>query len=171
MLRRTSASAPSTIRTDAKKCRRAVKEQIKQFITWIGGAVAGLSILFYAAGYLVYRAHVSMLGLNGVIDYPQEHLLYEGAKFYFTVGAYLLHSFFVLGLASLIALIFLMVLRQLGGSTVRCAPPPAGCALGAIAGTSIIRRCCASCCRPSSARSLCSTRNVFLIRCRISTAA
>ncbi|HSQ03199.1 MAG TPA: hypothetical protein VLN59_04125 [Burkholderiales bacterium] len=89
-------------------------EQIKQFIAWIGGAVAGLSILFYAAGYLVYRAHINMLGLAGVIDYPHEQLLYEGAKFYFTVGAYLLKNFFVVGIAVLIALILVMLLRQIG---------------------------------------------------------
>jgi hypothetical protein len=89
-------------------------ENIKQFIVWIGGAVAGLSVLFYAAGYLVYRAHINMLGLTGVVDYPQEQLLYEGAKFYFTVGAYLLNTFFVLGITLLIVLILIMLMRQIG---------------------------------------------------------
>ncbi len=89
-------------------------EHVRQFITWIGGAVAGLSILFYAAGYLVYRSHVNMLGLNGVVDYPHEQLLYEGAKFYFTVGAYLLKTFFVVGIALLILVILVMLLRNVG---------------------------------------------------------
>ncbi len=89
-------------------------DQVKQFITWIGGAVAGLSILFYAAGYLVYRAHINMLGLSGVVDYPHEQLLYEGAKFYFTVGAYLLKSFFVVGIAVLMLVILAMLLRHVG---------------------------------------------------------
>lgn len=87
-------------------------ETVKQFITWIGGALAGLSLLFYAAGYLVYRAHLNMLGLNGVVGYPHEQLLYEGAKFYFTVGAYLLKMFFVVGIASLVVVILAMLLRQ-----------------------------------------------------------
>lgn len=87
---------------------------LRQFIAWIGGAVAGLSILFYAAGYLVYRAHLNMLGLNGVVAYPHEHLLYEGAKFYFTVAAYLLKTFFVVGIALLTIVIAAMLLRQVG---------------------------------------------------------
>ena len=88
-------------------------EGIKQFVAWIGGAVAGLSILFYAAGYLVHRAHTNMLGLTGIIDFPHEQLLYEGAKFFFTVGAYLLKSFVVIGITLLIAGILLMLLRQI----------------------------------------------------------
>jgi hypothetical protein len=89
-------------------------DQVKQFISWIGGAVAGLSILFYAAGYLVYRAHINMLGLSGVVDYPHEQLLYEGAKFYFTVVSYLLKSFFVIGIALLLVVITAMLFRQIG---------------------------------------------------------
>lgn len=89
-------------------------EQVKQFITWIGGAVAGLSILFYAAGYLVFRSHVNMLGLNGIVDYPNEQLLYEGAKFYFTVAAYLLKTFFVVGITLLLFVILGMLLRHVG---------------------------------------------------------
>ncbi|HWI13080.1 MAG TPA: hypothetical protein VNT02_02455 [Burkholderiales bacterium] len=89
-------------------------EHVKQFISWVGGAVAGLSILFYAAGYLVYRAHVNMLGLTGIVDYPHEQLLYEGAKFYFTVCAYLLKTFFVVGITVLLLVILGMLLRHIG---------------------------------------------------------
>src|SRR5512132_2564428 len=89
-------------------------EHVKQFISWVGGAVAGLSILFYAAGYLVYRAHVNMLGLTGIVEYPHEQLLYEGAKFYFTVCAYLLKSFFVIGITLLMLVILAMLLRHIG---------------------------------------------------------
>lgn len=90
-------------------------ERIKQFVAWVGGAVAGLSVLFYAAGYLAYRTHTNMLGLTSVVDYQHEQLLYEGAKFFLTVGAYLLQMFFVIGLVLLIALVIVMLLRQVGG--------------------------------------------------------
>ena len=89
-------------------------DSLKGFVAWVGGAVAGLSVLFYAAGYLAYRAHTNMLGLTGVIDFPHEQLLYEGAKFFLTVGAYLLNGLFVIGIALLVALIVGTLLRQMG---------------------------------------------------------
>lgn len=88
-------------------------DSLKQFIAWIGGALGALSVMFYAAGYLAHRAHVNMLGLNGVLSYTHDQLLYEGAKFFFTVGAYSLNVMFATGLVILITIVALMFLRQI----------------------------------------------------------
>jgi len=88
-------------------------EQIKQFIAWIGGALGGLSVLFYGAGYLVHRAHINMLGMTGVLDYSHEQLLYEGAKFCFSVSTYLLKSALVIGITLLIAALVILLLRRM----------------------------------------------------------
>jgi hypothetical protein len=61
--------------SDGVPCSRFI-DSLKGFVAWVGGAVAGLSVLFYAAGYLAWRAHTNMLGLTGVIDFPHEQLLY-----------------------------------------------------------------------------------------------
>jgi hypothetical protein len=35
---------------------------IKAAIAWLGGAIAGLTVLCYGAGYLAMHAHMAMLG-------------------------------------------------------------------------------------------------------------
>lgn len=57
------------------------------FIVGLGGALAGLTAILYACGYLVTRAHLSLLGLYGLIDFNHDYILQEGAKF-FLVTAY-----------------------------------------------------------------------------------
>jgi hypothetical protein len=58
----------------------------KGFILWLGGSLAGLTAILYTAGYLVTRAHLSMLGLYGVVDFGGDYFVQEGAKFFLVVG-------------------------------------------------------------------------------------
>lgn len=57
------------------------------FVVGLGGALAGLTAIIYACGYLVTRAHLSLLGLYGLIDFNHDFIMQEGAKF-FLVMAY-----------------------------------------------------------------------------------
>jgi len=59
---------------------------LKGFVIWIGGAVGGITALMYGAGYLVTRAHLSLLGLYGFVQVDHEYFLQEGAKFFVVVG-------------------------------------------------------------------------------------
>lgn len=58
----------------------------KAFIVWLGGSLAGLTAILYAAGYLITRAHLSLLGLYGLIDFNNDYILQEGAKFVLVAG-------------------------------------------------------------------------------------
>ncbi|WP_157654764.1 hypothetical protein [Burkholderia ubonensis] len=58
----------------------------KGFIIWAGASVAGITAILYATGYLVARAHLSMLGLYGFVDFSNDFYLQEGAKFLVTVS-------------------------------------------------------------------------------------
>jgi hypothetical protein len=58
----------------------------KAFVGWLGGALAGLAAIVYTAGYLIMRAHLSMLGLYGLIDFNHDYILQEGAKFFLAAG-------------------------------------------------------------------------------------
>ncbi|MEJ5365428.1 MAG: hypothetical protein WHS86_10025 [Desulfosoma sp.] len=55
---------------------------IAAFIGWLTGSVAGMAAIFYACGYLVSRAHLKMLGLFGLFEFPKERYLQEGGKFF-----------------------------------------------------------------------------------------
>jgi hypothetical protein len=63
-----------------------ILESFKAFLLWIGGSLAGITALLYACGYLVTRAHMSMLGLHGLVEYGNDHFLQEGAKFVLAAG-------------------------------------------------------------------------------------
>jgi hypothetical protein len=64
-----------------------VVTRTRAFIVGLGGALAGITAILYACGYLVTRAHQSLLGLYGLIDFNNDYILQEGAKF-FLVTAY-----------------------------------------------------------------------------------
>ena len=60
-------------------------------VGWIGGSLAGLTALCYAAGYFVIHTHLTMLGFSGVVDVPADQLLLEGGRFfYYTLAKVLL---------------------------------------------------------------------------------
>jgi hypothetical protein len=59
---------------------------IKAFTLWLGGALAGISAMLYATGYLVTRAHLNLLGLYGIVDFGHDYFIQEGSKFYLVIG-------------------------------------------------------------------------------------
>lgn len=77
------------------------------FIVGLGGALAGITAILYACGYLVSRAHLSMLGLYGLIDFSHDYILQEGAKF-FLVTAYSVGRDMVLPLLAILTPIALI---------------------------------------------------------------
>lgn len=54
----------------------------RSFIVGLGGALAGITAMMYACGYLVTRAHLNLLGLYGLIEFSHDYILQEGAKFF-----------------------------------------------------------------------------------------
>lgn len=102
---------------------------IKGFLVWLGGSLASITAIFYATGYLVTRAHLSMLGLHGVIDFDNHDIVQEGCKFFLVVGYSTLSNVALPLLAWLgSAVIAAMLLRRLLGGRARgwgaalCAP-------------------------------------------------
>ena len=59
---------------------------VKGFLVWLGGSLASITAVFYATGYLITRAHLSMLGLHGVLDFDNHYIVQEGGKFFLVVG-------------------------------------------------------------------------------------
>lgn len=90
---------------------------LKGALLWIGGSLAGISAILYTCGYLVTRAHLSMLGLFGLVDYGADHFLQEGAKFAIAVGFNVLHTLLpFLAIAGLGALLGALAARALSRS-------------------------------------------------------
>src|SRR5947209_15481374 len=54
----------------------------RAFIVGLGSALAGITAILYACGYLVTPTHLSLLGLYGLIDFNNDYVLQEGAKFF-----------------------------------------------------------------------------------------
>lgn len=59
---------------------------LRAFVVGLGGALAGITAMLYGFGYLVTRAHLSLLGLYGLIDFSHDYILQEGAKFFFIMA-------------------------------------------------------------------------------------
>jgi len=83
------------------------------FVGWLTSSLAGIGAIFYACGYLVVRAQLNMLGLFGLFEYPKEHYLQEGGKFFTAVTVMLIGNLlprlvlllYVLALISIIVLV------------------------------------------------------------------
>jgi hypothetical protein len=90
---------------------------IKGFLVWLGGSLASITAIFYATGYLITRAHLSMLGLHGVLDFDNHAIVQEGGKFFLVLG-YSTMSNAALPLLAVLgpAVIGMMVLRRLLGN-------------------------------------------------------
>lgn len=82
---------------------------VKSFLVWVAGAVAGITAILYACGYLVTRSHLAMLGLYGLVDFGADHFLQEGAKFAITAAYAVLRP-----LLSVVALLGLFMLAANG---------------------------------------------------------
>lgn len=94
--------------------------RIRAFVVWLGGSLASITAIFYATGYLITRAHLSMLGLYGVLDVDNDYIIQEGGKFFLVVG-YATVSNVALPLLAVLGpvVIAAMVLRLLAGSRVQ----------------------------------------------------
>lgn len=57
-------------------------EFVKSWLTWFTGAVAGITAMLYATGYLALRAHANLLGLTGFVQFDHDEFLQEGARFF-----------------------------------------------------------------------------------------
>lgn len=90
---------------------------VRAFLVWLGGSLASITAVFYATGYLITRAHLSMLGLHGVLDFDNHYIIQEGGKFFLVVG-YSTVSNVALPLLAVLgpAVIAAMVLRRLLGN-------------------------------------------------------
>lgn len=86
-------------------------EGLKSFLVWVAGALAGITAILYACGYLVTRSHLAMLGLYGLVDFGADHFLQEGAKFAITVAYVALRP--LLSVVVLLGLVVLLV-RAIG---------------------------------------------------------
>ncbi len=91
-------------------------EGLKSFLVWVAGALAGITAILYACGYLVTRSHLAMLGLYGLVDFGVDHFLQEGAKFAITVAYMALRP--LLSLVVLLGLVVLVV-RVVGSALAR----------------------------------------------------
>jgi hypothetical protein len=60
---------------------------ITLFLGWLSGSLAGIAAVLYSFGYLVARAQLNLLGLQGLVAQDADHFLQEGAKFLVVLAA------------------------------------------------------------------------------------
>lgn len=120
------ARAPPRIAADAREASVGMTEPslppqsllkgFSGFLLWVGSSLAGITALLYSCGYLVLRAHLSMLGLYGLVEQGADDFLQEGAKFVLGAGYEVLRTLLplaaVVGLAALLAVSVMRALRQ-----------------------------------------------------------
>jgi hypothetical protein len=94
---------------------------IKAFSLWLGGSLAGISAMLYATGYLITRAHLNLLGLYGIVDFGNDYIVQEGAKFFLVIGySYVLGVILpLLGIAAVAAIVPLALTAMLRKTLVR----------------------------------------------------
>lgn len=83
-----------------------------------------MTALCYGCGYFSYHAHLTMLGLNGTVDFPHDQMLLEGAQFLLVLlSALLLDAFLGIVILIVAGLAWLIVRRAnpvpLGARNVR----------------------------------------------------
>ncbi|MCM8594484.1 hypothetical protein [Accumulibacter sp.] len=90
-----------------------VLASFKGFLLWVGGSLAGITALLYATGYLVTRAHLSMLGLHGLVEVSSDQFLQEGAKLILAAGYTVLRTTLALGALAGVVVFVAMLLGRL----------------------------------------------------------
>ena len=90
-----------------------VLASFKGFLLWVGGSLAGMTALLYATGYLVTRAHLSMLGLHGLVEVSSDQFLQEGAKLILAAGYTVLRTTLALGALAGVVVFVAMLLGRL----------------------------------------------------------
>lgn len=88
-----------------KELVATIFKPLASVIGWIGGAVAGITIILSAAGYLVIRAHQDLLGITGLVPIPPESWTIEGARFVYNSVFYLVGSLYPPGSGALLILL------------------------------------------------------------------
>jgi hypothetical protein len=84
---------------------------IKGAIAWLGGAIAGLTVLCYGAGYFALRANMAMLGLDGIAPLTADEMLLEGGQFW----RWLIYKLVLfLGLTVILLMILFMLFENVG---------------------------------------------------------
>jgi hypothetical protein len=88
------------------------------FIGWLAGALAGVSAIFYAIGYLITRSHLTLLGIYGLFDEGNVQLITKGAMFTLSIasfaGAVLLPLSALFGVGALFVWLVILILRYCG---------------------------------------------------------
>jgi hypothetical protein len=90
----------------------ALVRSLKNWSLWLGGSIAGLSVICYGAGYFLFHAHLQMLGLSEIVALPQEQMLLEGARFFFSVFSIFFEDGLVLGAVIVIAMATIAVVHE-----------------------------------------------------------
>src|SRR3546814_19431331 len=52
---------------------------LKGFMVWTGGSLAGITAVLYVCGYLITTAHISTLGLYGLVAFSKAYFLPAGS--------------------------------------------------------------------------------------------
>jgi hypothetical protein len=80
--------------------------------------LAGVGVIFYAIGYLITRAHLTLLGIYGLFDESYVQLITEGAMFALSIvsfiGTVLLPLSAVFGVAALLVRLVLSIFGYFG---------------------------------------------------------
>lgn len=86
-------------------------ESVKSWLTWFAGAVAGVTALLYAAGYLSLRAHANLLGLTGFVQFDHDELLQEGARFFLVAATAVGQALLSASVALVVLMLVVLALR------------------------------------------------------------
>lgn len=90
-------------------------------IGWLSGSLAGLGAILYAFGYLITRAQLNLLGIEGLLAYSTDHFIQEGAKFVIVVAELIIRVLLVLALIVFLVRgsVYLLLRARAGARLVR----------------------------------------------------
>lgn len=64
-----------------QKFIRTMVKPISSLLGWLGGGIAGITVILSSLGYLVVRSHHELLGIADIVPNPPESWTIEGARF------------------------------------------------------------------------------------------
>ena len=97
----------------AGRGRLAFLGPIPRIASWLGGSLALISAVFYAAGYLALRAQLELLGLAGLVSPSNQRFVQEGGRFFLELGLELNTLLSLLILGGLAALVIYGIARPI----------------------------------------------------------
>ena len=89
---------------------QALFKPVSSTIGWLGGGVAGLTVLLSSLGFLVLRSHHDLLGITGIVPIPPDSWTTEGARFLYNSTFFLMAGIFRRGWILLCVLLSALVL-------------------------------------------------------------